>query len=45
MDVQNILSLIREHLLLDEILGYKASILALQELDTKCYKGEVISVC
>lgn len=30
----------REHLILDEIKGYKASIIALQELDTKLYKGK-----
>ena len=29
----------REHLLLDEIIGYKPSLLALQELDAKRYKG------
>jgi len=30
----------REHLILDEIKGYQASIIALQELDTKLYKGK-----
>merc|ERR1711970_1000625 len=29
----------REHLLLDEIIGYKPSLLALQELDSKRYKA------
>ena len=29
----------REHLLLDEIIGYNADLICLQELDAKCFKG------
>ena len=32
----------REHLILDELKGYQPSIIALQELDTKIYKGNHI---
>ena len=41
----------REHLILDELKGYKASIIALQELDTKIFKGKrcleiiIMNVC